>query len=465
MFQDSLLKNKIFNWIYFILFLALAFFLPLKKEFVVYIIGFIFLFWLIEKPWLVILGGIYLWLIWSTQSVLIFVLGLISIIALSELVVWVFKLEKYSHFLELKKEPFRWYILAFAGFYLLYILGLIYSSNLEYAAFDLEVKFSLFVFPVVIATIRKEVFQGSRVNILLIVFILGCLVSTLISFGLAVDRYTHVWFSTKLFYYFRLSHLHHPGYMAMFLTFAIAVLICFMVKKSKYKLDKWNMISFSGLIIYLSIFVILLSSKAGIISLVLVFLFAIGYYIINEKKILQGLILTVLTGLLFYLLLVIFPYSVNRMIKYQSAVKNTVSEKQNENQKTDSRIEIWTASIHLIKNNFLIGVGTGDVKDKLLETYEDEGKEEALFREYNTHNQYLQTFIALGIIGFLTLVLSLLLPAYYAFRKKVFLYFMFLMIIAVNFLIESMFETQDGVVFYAFFNAFLFYVAKRELIS
>ncbi len=465
MSQQNPLKNKIFNWIYFILFLSLAFFIPLKKEFVVYIIGFIFLFWLIEKPWLVVLGGLYLWLIWSTQSVALFVTGLIIIIALSEIVLWLSGLRKYSHFLLLKKEPFRWHVLSFSGFYLLYILGLIYSNNLNYASFDLEVKFSLFIFPVVIATMRKEVLKGNRVKFILILFITGCLISTLLSFGIAVDRYTDFWFSTRIFYYDSLSRFHHAGYMAMFLTFTVAVLICFMVRKKRYKLNNWHIISFFGLIVYFSIFIILLSSKAGIISLLLVFLFSIAYYIINEKKIIHGLMLTVLTGLMFYLLMVIFPYSINRMIDYQIAVKNTVAETKDEKQKTDSRIEIWSVSTHIIKNNFLIGVGTGDVKDKLLERYRNEGIDEAFFKEYNTHNQYLQTFIALGIIGFLALVLLLLLPAYYAFRKKIFLYFMFLMIVAVNFLVESMLETQDGVVFYAFFNVFLLYVAKRDLIS
>jgi hypothetical protein len=37
---------------------------------------------------------------------------------------------------------------------------------------------------------------------------------------------------------------------------------------------------------------------------------------------------------------------------------------------------------------------------------------------------------------------------------------MFIVLIAFNFLFESMLETQAGVVFYAFFNAYLFAIKK-----
>ena len=50
----------------------------------------------------------------------------------------------------------------------------------------------------------------------------------------------------------------------------------------------------------------------------------------------------------------------------------------------------------------------------------------------------------------------------YAFRKKHLLYLLFLGIIAFNLLVESMFERQAGVVFYALFNSFLFYYAYSE---
>jgi len=39
--------------------------------------------------------------------------------------------------------------LLFAGIYILYVIGLLYTSNFSYAWFDLEVKLSLLIFPLV----------------------------------------------------------------------------------------------------------------------------------------------------------------------------------------------------------------------------------------------------------------------------------------------------------------------------
>jgi O-antigen ligase len=101
-------------------------------------------------------------------------------------------------------------------------------------------------------------------------------------------------------------------------------------------------------------------------------------------------------------------------------------------------------------------VGTGDVKDALYVKYAEKGMDAALDKKLNVHCQYLQTFVALGIAGFAILVLMLILPGILAVKRKDKLYLLFLCIFALNILVESMFETQAGVVFYAFFNAFLF---------
>jgi O-antigen ligase len=98
----------------------------------------------------------------------------------------------------------------------------------------------------------------------------------------------------------------------------------------------------------------------------------------------------------------------------------------------------------------------------LIEIFKENNIKKALQLRSNAHNQFLQTFITLGIIGFLILSLSLILPAYYTFRHKHFLYLLFLIIVSINFLVESMLETQAGVVFYAFFNSIMFFMLIKE---
>jgi O-antigen ligase len=123
---------------------------------------------------------------------------------------------------------------------------------------------------------------------------------------------------------------------------------------------------------------------------------------------------------------------------------------------TVARKEIWKVSIGLIRQHFIFGVGTGDVKDVFMEAYRQQNLSPIFKKKLNAHNQYFQTFITLGIFGFSLMVACLLVPAYRSLRKEDYLYTLFLLIFAINILFESMLETQAGVVFYAFFNAFLF---------
>jgi O-antigen ligase len=125
------------------------------------------------------------------------------------------------------------------------------------------------------------------------------------------------------------------------------------------------------------------------------------------------------------------------------------------------RIALWTTALEIIKKNFLIGVGTGDVKDNLLDTYRKNGIFYAFDHKLNAHNQYLQTSIALGLAGFLVLVAILLFPALRALQRHQDIYLVFLFIFSIAILSESMLEIQAGVVFYAFFNVFLFTADKN----
>ncbi|HXB11537.1 MAG TPA: hypothetical protein VNZ45_06100, partial [Bacteroidia bacterium] len=75
----------------------------------------------------------------------------------------------------------------------------------------------------------------------------------------------------------------------------------------------------------------------------------------------------------------------------------------------------------------------------------------------NAHNEYLESAVELGIGGFFCLLACLLLPLYKSIKEHRFVYLMFLIIVILNFLTESMFETQGGTIFYGLFNSLLMF--------
>ncbi len=409
---------KLFDKINIYLFILLAFFIPLYRPVIPFIIGLLVLIWILE-----------------------------------------FNFKK--KFKRLTDGHTRLYLLSFSSLYILYLIGILYSSNIDYAVFDLEVKLSLIIFPILISTIKKEVFTARNLDNVLIAFAIGCFIGTVVSL---VDAFIVFYDKNDFseFYYSKLSFFHHPGYFAMYLNFAIAIIIYFLLKKKMVKPDKRHVFLLVLLIIYFSLFVIMLSSKAGIISLFIVFFITVAHVIIVEKQVIAGIFLVIIIFGLFYASFNFFPYSLYRIIKAKEVIENMEAIDNEETDGSAGRILIWQNSLEIIEQNFLFGVGTGDVKDYLVDKYKENNITKALQLRSNAHNQYLQTFITLGIIGFLILSLSLVLPAYYTFRHKHFLYFLFLIIISINLLVESMLETQAGVVFYAFFNSFLFFMSIKE---
>ncbi|MGQ0828694.1 MAG: O-antigen ligase family protein, partial [Bacteroidota bacterium] len=126
------------------------------------------------------------------------------------------------------------------------------------------------------------------------------------------------------------------------------------------------------------------------------------------------------------------------------------------------RFEYWKAALNIIKENTLIGVGTGDVQ-KAFDVYYEKTNS-SLFKEWRlrAHNQYLSIAVAFGIIGLIWFLFSLIYPVIK--QKMVFdyLYITFFIIALVSFFTEDTLETQAGVTFYAFLNTFFLFGREKE---
>jgi hypothetical protein len=109
------------------------------------------------------------------------------------------------------------------------------------------------------------------------------------------------------------------------------------------------------------------------------------------------------------------------------------------------------------------GVGVGDANDALYDAYQENGLTGAYEHKFNAHNQYLQTFIGLGLVGFLSLLSLTLLPLVRTALRKEFLPFIFFLLIVLNFFVESMLQTAAGVLFFGFFYCFFYLVNEKQL--
>ncbi|MBK7182598.1 MAG: O-antigen ligase family protein [Bacteroidetes bacterium] len=196
-------------------------------------------------------------------------------------------------------------------------------------------------------------------------------------------------------------------------------------------------------------------------SAITVLLFAgfIVYYIVKTKKYVLGVSGLLIICSTVVLLITMVPEIKGRFDNAVNALSNEHVSKS-DSESTAVRMLVWGASKNIIKENIIAGVGTGDAKDALMAQYQVEGLTGAYEKGLNAHNTFLQIFVALGSIGFVLLLINLLMPLAYCLKHPNNLYVLFLLITIFNFTVESMLETQAGVMFYAFINSLLCFSAS-----
>ncbi len=345
--------------------------------------------------------------------------------------------------------------------YGIYLIGLFYSTNLSFGREVIETKLSLMILPIIYASYS----QTTKINFekYLAFFIAGCTVYALFSIIYAFycfykpvyyDFITiKVYLGANYFYYTYLSRFFHPSYTSMFSATAISSIL-YLIDRGKFKKKKLGIL----LLILFTIYILLLSSKAGWLVLALLGVGLI-YHAIKYRKIIMGIsVLLFVSGSFMFFNIYNTPDFSHR-IPAGKDVFNAIKGKNEKNEKivtgndgTVSRILVWKSSVKLFSNHLVFGVGTGDSKDQLMLEYEKRGMKRERETELNSHNQYLNTAISLGVVGLLALASMLIHPFMKTHRNHYFLFYSFILIVGINLLFESMFETQAGIVFFVFFN-------------
>lgn len=368
-------------------------------------------------------------------------------------------------------------ILLFMSGYLLYIVGMIYTSNINEGFAVLQKKLPLLLFPLVIGT--SVPMEKKDVERMLWFFVLACFIASVICFvnafyrtliaGQAYSFDPQSNYKEDFFFYHGFSRiLIHAIYFATYLALCSIFII-------QYVYSHWSSLSkikrtlLLLLLHYLLLIIFMLSSRITIISLFLIFFFGILWYFYKSRKIIQGvgvlaIIFLIFSGVIFFTpaLKARFDDVFNSSFKFENnpATNAQLSGKLDGVQ---MRLANWQFTIMAGEDSWFLGKGTGDGMDALLETYLKNNFYEGYAPKYNPHNQFLQTWLNIGIPGLLALLLSFIVASVLAIRRQQYIYIAFLILIAFFCLTESVLERQHGVVFYAFFNSlFVFSLFKKK---
>jgi len=119
------------------------------------------------------------------------------------------------------------------------------------------------------------------------------------------------------------------------------------------------------------------------------------------------------------------------------------------------RLEYWRTSLLIIRQNPLIGVGTGDLPKAFENQYSSMKTNLASQFRLRSHNQYLSITVAFGIIGLAWFMFVMFYPGMKTRNFNNYFYLVFWIIFMLSMLTEDTIESQEGVTFYVFFTALL----------
>ena len=367
---------------------------------------------------------------------------------------WIVEMRLIAKARRIFQERKRIHILLFVVFYLLYLVGLLYSHNMVYGEFDITVKLTLGIFPLLFATFEPEIFRIIRIRYLFFAFVAGCIFAALLCTFNALTWYQATG-NPKYLYYSYLSVLHHTSYFAMFLNFAV-ILVLAWFRENMFTISRGKLIGITLLLLYFTFMIVHISSKMGMITLFVIYMM---YAVLNlsRKRERKATLYPIFLAVVMVIMMLISPDTMLRLNRTANAMENIEMVKPDAEESTAERILIWKSSFNIFREHPLFGVGTGEVKDALLAEYKEQGITAAFTQRLDAHNQYIQTTLSLGLVGLLTLLAMLAWPGILAFKRQDYIYLFFIILFGMNILVESMFENQAGVVFYAFFNALLFW--------
>ncbi len=348
------------------------------------------------------------------------------------------------------------FALLFSLIFLLYLLSGLYSHNSHEAAKNIQLKLSLFLFPLVIAT-ATELTKKHSITILK-AFAIGCLVS--ISACLIHAGYKTITTGENHFLYDKLSIFVQVGYYAMYLTLA-AILIVF---DWTTRIKRFSLVHLISLIAC-GAMLVLLSARAQLLAFL--FILPLFGFLFLRKRIgqLKAIVLISCGIMGFIAALAFHPQSRARVeLAYTDLTRQDADKHSPYLNGINTRFLIWEIGTEIIADNTFIGVGTGDVKDELLSRAKEQNIPSILNKELNFHSQFFQTAVAIGLLGLLAFIASMVVPSLFAWRNKMVVYIAFMLLIVISAITEAIFERQAGVIFFAFFNSLLFF-KQPELVE
>jgi len=340
--------------------------------------------------------------------------------------------------------------------FLIFSAATLYSENILAGWKLLEIRLSLFIFPLVFALIEIKrndfiLFLKSAILMIGVIPVVG-FINQLGLYNQTGD--------SGYFYNDNLVSIveKQAVYYALFINVALVGLFSLWnlgeIKKPTQKLT-----SILLFVVFIGAQYLLACRTAMLTTILIVLGFVL---IILLGKVSKKQVALLMSGILLFILTMtaVFPKVLKRFnsitnLEYKYDNPNPINhfngEIKDENWNgLNTRLAIWNCAIEEIKKKPIFGDGLGDVQESLMKNYEEKNFILARERNHNTHNQYLDILMSNGILGFIIFFTFLVFLFLKAIKERNWLLLGIVCTFALACLTENILSRNQGVLFISF---------------
>ncbi len=329
------------------------------------------------------------------------------------------------------------------GFYVLHVVGLLYTQNMETGLFVLEKKIALLLMPLLVfpAYSGMSVSEKSKVLVTLGIITMGTSLAFIVIALLKQSLYNY----TLAFHQDYFPSIPYVYYAIYFAVFSLVLLNELSERSSR------NIVILLLLVAYTLAILVLIASKTGLIAYVIGLTMFLALRV-QSKKILFGSLTGV--ALCLSLFLWLHPSTLGRFTELKNNLSMLSEDKVSTNEQftgLNLRLFFWKAAATQLwnDNRMLLGVGTGDAQDYLDQAYANRNLDRYGYLHFDPHNQWIETLLQLGLAGVALLATLFGKAALSALRQSNLNLLFFCWVILCFTFSESILESNKGIVFFA----------------
>jgi O-antigen ligase len=418
----------------------------------------------INRPqiYTMLLGIIAASVVWSGTNINS-ILGLLSSKCI--VLLGVFFVSDKNILQKLKKAFTNKYLWMYAVVYLWYAVWLLFSADLQNGASTLERKLVFIIFPIIMA--GENSLPRRAIEKVVFYFIVSCLL------GMLYCEFTGIYYYVQsqpknfhfLIYELLAAPIMHPGYLSNFFMFSIVWLsLPWVGYEAKYTIPTWLRIL---LLLLFIAFIFQLTSKTAFIIL----LFYVPWWIFKMSQSKMTPLQKKYFGVAAFVTLISFVVFVKLVLWFRFSELLTVQPITNNvrfDQSVMSRMASIKEAFEKVKPVWYKGYGTGMANSMLEQQFQQKGYADLVKHHMHNHNQYMRTWLDIGLFGLLYIVAVFVSSSLIFKAKKEWAGFWIIVITLVNCLTDDMLDIQSGVIFFIFFIGLFMWVqdfSKNNLYS